>query len=89
MNKLITNIEEKNRIEAVFASCKPAKHPAHARSGQVVSITKGQFAYSDPHGRCETKFIVGSTSFFIKRALNGSWTGWYSNGLLQHEELAA
>lgn len=73
---MITNTAERDRIEAVFA--KNAK--------KVMTLKSPAYTYSDQHGELESKAISGSTSFFIKRAVNGSWAGWYSNGVLQHEE---
>ena len=56
-------------------------------SKKVVKTTKGPFAFAEGFGLCETTFIVGS-QIMVKRALSGQWTGFYGNGVLQHEEFA-
>lgn len=83
----ITNTEARDRIEAILNSampCRPGKRILH---GQRMTITSGSFAQSS-YGNCVTLAIVGGQTM-KKSAINGKWTGWYSDGLLQHEEFAS
>lgn len=73
---MITNTAEKTRITAIIEAAKPRK-----------KHTTG-FKRSDAgHGAIKSTFVYG-TGFSIMT--NGTdWTGYYANGVLQHEEHAA